>query len=396
MEPIDIYATGLFYFAIASFFVLYCVVHNESASVSAYSKINSAFSKFLMIQSASIGAFALVNILRLNFSLSDVTYYRALCAFVGFIMGFVSFVCPYYLFILLTKHISGNHFLNSPVKKLLFILVLLCSVVYILEVGYAVYHFLRGESISKHELSLLMIMPSCQTVVYLFCIPVLNRFMEDLFKDSFASRSVVIFVRLFYIIVPPVAIVLGWYFSLPAFFMLMVSMVFIIQLLAQDRAVSIDFLTGLNNRKELIRYLNRIYEKGSELDHKLTIIFIDINDFKIVNDTYGHNLGDKVLLAVSDCLKKSSFQSNCFICRYAGDEFTVVVKETALNTADEFVKSFNEKIERCNESGLYPCKISASVGIVSYSEKYETPDMFIEAADKKMYDDKTAKKKSLF
>ncbi|MGN1281577.1 MAG: GGDEF domain-containing protein [Succinivibrio sp.] len=396
MEPIDIYATGLFYFAIASFFVLYCVINNESSSVSAYSKINSAFSKYLMLQSASIGVFALLNILRVNLSLSDVTYYRGLCAFVGFVMGFISFLCPYYLYILLKKHISGNHFLNSPAKKIYFVLMLSCTLVYVAVGGNAVYHFLQGKNISKHELTILLLMPACQTVIYLAAIPDLNRFLSDLVKDSFASRGVTVFVRLFFIIVPPLAILLGWYFSLPAFFMVMVAMVFIIQLVAQDRAVSIDFLTGLNNRKELIRYLNRIFEKGADLDHNLCIIFIDINDFKMVNDTYGHNLGDKVLLAVSDCLKKASFQSNCFICRYAGDEFTVVIKETSSNSAQQYVETFNEKLALCNESGLYPCKISASVGIVAYTEKYATPDMFIEAADKKMYDDKNVKKNSLF
>ena len=90
---------------------------------------------------------------------------------------------------------------------------------------------------------------------------------------------------------------------------ILVCMVFVMQLISQDRAVSVDFLTGLNNRKELMRYLGRLFEKTDELDQNLGLIFIDINDFKGINDTYGHNQGDKALLTVASCLKKAAHSS---------------------------------------------------------------------------------------
>ena len=169
-------------------------------------------------------------------------------------------------------------------------------------------------------------------------------------------------------------------------------MVFVMQLISQDRAVSVDFLTGLNNRKELMRYLCRLFEKTDELDQNLGLIFIDINDFKGINDTYGHNQGDKALLTVASCLKKAAFKKNCFICRYAGDEFTVVLKESTTETAQNYINTLEEELNKCNNSGHYAMTISLSIGHVQYSEKYITPDEFIAAADQLMYDQKAQRK----
>lgn len=185
---------------------------------------------------------------------------------------------------------------------------------------------------------------------------------------------------------------LGWYFILPCMLGILVCMVFVMQLISQDRAVSVDFLTGLNNRKELMRYLGRLFEKTDELDQNLGLIFIDINDFKGINDTYGHNQGDKALLTVASCLKKAAFKKNCFICRYAGDEFTVVLKESTTETAQNYINTLEEELNKCNNSGHYDMTISLSIGHVQYSEKYITPDEFIAAADQLMYGQKAQRK----
>ena len=166
------------------------------------------------------------------------------------------------------------------------------------------------------------------------------------------------------------------------------------QLISQDRAVSVDFLTGLNNRKELMRYLGRLFEKTDELDQNLGLIFIDINDFKGINDTYGHNQGDKALLTVASCLKKAAFKKNCFICRYAGDEFTVVLKETTFFTVENYKSELQAQIDKLNSSGNLPFALSVSLGHVQYQERFTDFEEFLAQADQNMYTQKEAYKAS--
>ena len=119
---------------------------------------------------------------------------------------------------------------------------------------------------------------------------------------------------------------------------------------------------------------------------------LDIDFFKKINDTFGHNFGDKALLTISKCMKKSAFDKDCFLCRYAGDEFTVVIKEKTLNTVDSFIKSLMDNLEEENNFGALPFKISLSLGVVGYSEQYKTLDDFIAAADEAMYTEKQKSK----
>ncbi len=95
-----------------------------------------------------------------------------------------------------------------------------------------------------------------------------------------------------------------------------------------------DFLTGLNNRRSLFSYLNR-----SDCEKTLTLITIDLDNFKKVNDSYGHHMGDEALIATSQILLQS-FPDD-FIARLGGDEFLVVVSgEAAVDEIEEKVKAF--------------------------------------------------------
>ena len=94
-------------------------------------------------------------------------------------------------------------------------------------------------------------------------------------------------------------------------------------------------------------------------------------------------------------MKKSAFDKDCFLCRYAGDEFTVVIMEKTLNTVDSFIKTLLDNLEEENKFGSLPFKISLSVGVVGYSEQYKTLDEFIAAADEAMYLEKQKAKDTL-
>ncbi len=396
MELFKICNVSLLYFSIASVFILYSVLKNENTSATVASKVNAHLTRLLFINGIILVVYFFVSILIVRYSLQGNAPLRTLFCILGFTVGFCSYLYPYYLFILFKKYVFGQNFLKGTLRKLQFLLFAITAVIYIyIAVKVTVLYYL-GEFISDRYFDFLMIIPLVCVINYLCVIKDLHKFLNDLFVNSFISRKLGIAIEALVIIGPIISFILGWVILAPITFGLFVAFVFLVQIVAHDKAVSIDFLTGLNNRKELIRYLSRMFDKSSVLDNNLYMIFIDIDDFKKINDTFGHNFGDKALLILSKCMKKSAFDKDCFLCRYAGDEFTVVIKEKTLNTVDSFIKTLLDNLEEENKFGSLPFKISLSVGVVGYSEQYKTLDEFIAAADEAMYLEKQKAKDTLF
>lgn len=392
MQLFKICNVSLFYFAVACVFILYSVLKNENTSATVASKVNANLTRLLFVNGLILVVYFLVSILIVRYSLQDNAPLRTFFCILGFTVGFCSYLYPYYLFILFKKYVYGQNFLKGTLRKLLFSLFVLTSIIYLYIALRVTYLYYIGEYISDRYFEYLMIIPLVCVINYLCVIKDLHRFLNDLFVNSFISRKFGIGIEALVIIGPIISFILGWVILAPITFGLFVAFVFLVQIVAHDKAVSIDFLTGLNNRKELIRYLSRMFDKSSVLDNNLHMIFIDINDFKKINDTFGHNFGDKALLTLSKCMKKSAFDKDCFLCRYAGDEFTVVIKEKTLNTVDSFIKSLMDNLEEENNFGSLPFKISLSLGVVGYSEQYKTLDDFIAAADEAMYTEKQKSK----
>lgn len=392
MQLFKICNVSLFYFAVACVFILYSVLKNENTSATVASKVNANLTRLLFVNGLILVVYFLVSILIVRYSLQDNAPLRTFFCILGFTVGFCSYLYPYYLFILFKKYVYGQNFLKGTLRKLLFSLFVLTSIIYLYIALRVTYLYYIGEFISDRYFEYLMIIPLVCVINYLCVIKDLHRFLNDLFVNSFISRKFGIGIEVLVIIGPIISFILGWVILAPITFGLFVAFVFLVQIVAHDKAVSIDFLTGLNNRKELIRYLSRMFDKSSVLDNNIHMIFIDINDFKKINDTFGHNFGDKALLTLSKCMKKSAFDKDCFLCRYAGDEFTVVIKEKTLNTVDSFIKSLMDNLEEENNFGALPFKISLSLGVVGYSEQYKTLDDFIAAADEAMYSEKQKSK----
>ena len=392
MQLFKICNVSLFYFAVACVFILYSVLKNENTSATVASKVNANLTRLLFVNGLILVVYFLVSILIVRYSLQDNAPLRTFFCILGFTVGFCSYLYPYYLFILFKKYVYGQNFLKGTLRKLLFSLFVLTSIIYLYIALRVTYLYYIGEYISDRYFEYLMIIPLVCVINYLCVINDLHKFLNDLFVNSFISRKLGIGIEALVIIGPIISFILGWVILAPITFGLFVAFVFLVQIVAHDKAVSIDFLTGLNNRKELIRYLSRMFDKSSVLDNNLHMIFIDINDFKKINDTFGHNFGDKALLTLSKCMKKSAFDKDCFLCRYAGDEFTVVIKEKTLNTVDSFIKSLMDNLEEENNFGSLPFKISLSLGVVGYSEQYKTLDDFIAAADEAMYTEKQKSK----
>lgn len=150
-----------------------------------------------------------------------------------------------------------------------------------------------------------------------------------------------------------------------------------------------DSLTGLLNRRALIERFNHEISRAKRYDSELSIIFCDIDRLKEVNDTCGHNTGDKVIQAVSETME-GVLRNADVAGRYGGDEFLVILPETPLDGAEnlaERIRSAVEKVELRLENG-HTIGMSISLGIAKLDTSKEDIDMVTKRADAALYTSK--------
>lgn len=153
-----------------------------------------------------------------------------------------------------------------------------------------------------------------------------------------------------------------------------------------EELTRVDSLTGLLNVRYLNETLTRTLRIAQRRCEPVSIVYIDINNFKEINDTHGHSAGDQILRAVGTSIKKiSREEDSCF--RYGGDEFCLILPNCKEDQAAEiYINRLNEEIKQSLNN------VSLSIGIIDTGpDKYGEPDYLIQQADEKMY---VAKKKS--
>jgi diguanylate cyclase len=149
-----------------------------------------------------------------------------------------------------------------------------------------------------------------------------------------------------------------------------------------------DALTGINNRKALDSYLEDRVERCNLQGASFAVLMLDIDDFKSINDTYGHLIGDRVLLAfATKC--KSSIRADDFIARYGGEEFIILLPGASLRNAKKKAKQICKLLaaaQYADDSAGPGHFLSATVSIgVSTLQIGDTPATVIERADKALY-----------
>lgn len=146
-----------------------------------------------------------------------------------------------------------------------------------------------------------------------------------------------------------------------------------------------DKLTGIYNRMVLDRVLLKQKHSYERYGENCSIIIMDVDNFKKVNDNYGHNAGDKVLDEIADLLKKSTRKTDV-VGRWGGEEFLIVCEHTELKNAMILAEILREKIE-CH-SFLKVGNLTASFGVSTFSDGM-TVEQLVGKADKALYKAKT-------
>ncbi|MGI5858860.1 MAG: diguanylate cyclase domain-containing protein [Tepidanaerobacteraceae bacterium] len=159
----------------------------------------------------------------------------------------------------------------------------------------------------------------------------------------------------------------------------------------QNHSMYTDYLTGVNNRKKLEIYLKEKISTSTE-DKTFSAIMIDLNSFKSINDTFGHDMGDNALQVFAKLLN-SCLRSNDFIARFGGDEFFIVLDISNRMDLEEIVRRINVCVEKYNESGERPYKLDFSIGYAVYDyHSHMKAEEFQKQIDILMYENKQANK----
>jgi len=155
------------------------------------------------------------------------------------------------------------------------------------------------------------------------------------------------------------------------------------KMISAEMAATTDFLTELNNRRQLLRLGVPLVAGAFRAGTPITVAMLDIDHFKLINDTFGHDAGDGVLRRVG-ALMQDRFRTSDVVARFGGEEFCVIAanldRDAAYDLFDSFRRSFNEQVFEIQNQRV---PITISIGITTVME--ESLDAMIMAADEQLY-----------
>jgi len=156
-----------------------------------------------------------------------------------------------------------------------------------------------------------------------------------------------------------------------------------------------DALTGIPNRRYITKKLKRAITELERVQGTLTLVFIDLDGFKSINDNYGHDSGDKVLEVTAKRLQQNIRRSD-YLARLGGDEFLLGFKTSSLSSS--FLRDLNDNIKNTVAAPIAfngnLLKVGVSLGYANYPQDGKSVDALIKAADADMYIDKQKSKSS--
>ena len=151
-----------------------------------------------------------------------------------------------------------------------------------------------------------------------------------------------------------------------------------------------DALTGLANHRRFRETIAQEVERSQRYNHDMSVLLMDLDNFKTVNDTYGHPQGDEVLRRIADVLRAESRNID-MPARYGGEEFAILLPETDVRGAAEVGDRIRRRLERTQivvDGAEEPIVMTGSIGVAGTPDFPLVPNELIEAADRALYEAK--------
>jgi diguanylate cyclase (GGDEF)-like protein len=160
-----------------------------------------------------------------------------------------------------------------------------------------------------------------------------------------------------------------------------------------ERLSQTDDLTKLHNARYLRQFLLNEIRRARRYGSSVAALFLDLDDFKRINDLHGHLVGSHVLMEMAGVIL-SSIRDTDAVARYGGDEFVIVLPDTRTDLAGSVAERIREKIARHEFSGgrRLTLNLTASFGVAAFPEHASSPQQLIACADSAMYESKAAQK----
>ncbi|MDY6854501.1 MAG: GGDEF domain-containing protein [Thermodesulfobacteriota bacterium] len=265
----------------------------------------------------------------------------------------------------MTNEIEG---LNKGFRLFLFISVL------VLPISIATIRYLTG---SEYALSLFYLLPICtgtwfigkRAGIFLSFFSATTWLLADLMLLHEYSRSFIPFVN--------------ETFRLIVFLILTMVLSRLKVLLENEKGLARkDFLTGIANRRRFFELTDIEIQRANRYNTPLTVIYLDLDNFKGVNDKFGHKTGDTLLCEVAKTISKN-IRSIDTVARLGGDEFVVLLPETKAKPAEFVSRKIHNELLKVMKSNGWP--VTLSIGVATYNKIRGTVDEIMKEADTLMY-----------
>ena len=276
---------------------------------------------------------------------------------------------------------------NRRINKFAVVFPFLVSTV----VLFAVYLFAPRVLLSDD----LQLMPAAN--VFLIAVPIINIAAVIIYTMGKAhnEENPIEKKRHIYIGLFPLIVILGGLFQMvflpntPVFCFCCTILMLMNYIQSMETQISMDPLTKLSNRGQLMRYVSQ--KSNIQIEGRRTfVLMMDVNDFKSINDTYGHAEGDKALQMIADTLREVVWNKNLpsFLGRYGGDEFILLIHPATETELEPIIGEIRRQIEeKCRADGL-PYILSVGIGYDELLNEADTFQKCLQRADHKLYLDK--------
>ena len=181
--------------------------------------------------------------------------------------------------------------------------------------------------------------------------------------------------------------------TLSSFFILTIIVSVLKNTLKQEKEISrIDFLTGIRNRRYFIELVNMEINRARRYERPFTMVCLDLDNFKVVNDCFGHSTGDILLRLVARTIQENIRVTDT-VARLGGDEFAILMPETGGNVAEVII----QRVQKINLDYMrkHGWPVTLSIGVVTLTSPPSTVDELLRISDRLMYTAKANGKNSI-